>query len=93
MQDLTTSQQRYVHGESPQNPQEIRRFFVLYPTAKEYAQIIYALSMKFFSLIINELRKTLINIEKIFDLPIAFELVMNLLYDIKQRQMVGSSLT
>jgi hypothetical protein len=66
---------------------------VLYPTAKEYAQIIYALSMKFFSLIINELRKTLINIEKIFDLPIAYEREMNLLYIIKQRQMVGSSLT
>jgi hypothetical protein len=66
---------------------------VLYPQAKEYGQIIYAIHMKFFSLIINELRKSLRNIEKIFDLPIAFELEMNLLYIIKQRQMVGSSLT
>jgi hypothetical protein len=43
--------------------------------------------MKFFSLIISDLHKSLRNIEKIFALPIAFELEMNLLYIIKQQQI------
>jgi hypothetical protein len=42
--------------------------------------------MKFFSLIINHLHKSLRNIHIYFDVPLAFELEMNLLYIIKQQQ-------
>jgi len=42
--------------------------------------------MKFLSLIISDLYKTLENISIIFKSPIAYEREMNLLYIIKQRQ-------
>jgi hypothetical protein len=42
--------------------------------------------MKFFSLIIKQLHKSLRNIHIYFDTPLAFEPEMNLLYIIKQQQ-------
>jgi hypothetical protein len=76
------------------NPQEIPStkkvytypFCLLYIPSFQIKSNIYQVNMKFLSLIISDLYKTLENISIIFKSPIAYEREMNLLYIIKQRQ-------